>query len=144
MANSTMKLFVLVAIIVSITYVTPAGTAQIAQAPRSKDGLIAHVEHNGLSFAIKIDAADNRFLTIDIPRKTGFYARSSLPAVRLKVLWSGDSTIEGSAELMPGAISMGGWDEIYYRFALQRHTVVDDIHSVTISIGDQTYTVMPF
>ncbi len=39
---------------------------------------------------------------------------------------------------------MGGWDEIYYRFALQRHTVVDDIHSVTISIGDQTYTVMPF
>jgi len=52
--------------------------------------------------------------------------------------------IEGPAELIPGAVSMGGWDEIHYRFALQRHTVVDDIHSVTISIGDQTYTVMPF
>jgi hypothetical protein len=139
-----MKLFILVAIIVSITYVAPAGTAQIAQAPRSKDGRIAHVEHNGLSFAIKIDGADDRFLTIDIPRKTGAYARSSLPAVRLKILWSGDSTIEGPAELMPGAVSMGGWDEINYRFALQRHTVVDDIHSVTTSIGDQTYTVMPF
>jgi hypothetical protein len=119
--------------------------------------LIAHIEHDGLSFSIKIDAVDERFLLISIPRRSGTYTWSSLPPVRLKVLTMGKARmrgnvlmretnppIEGPAELIPGAVSMGGWDEIHYRFALQRHTVVDDIHSVTISIGDQTYTVMPF
>jgi hypothetical protein len=55
-----------------------------------------------------------------------------------------DATMEGPAELVPAVIANGGWDEIKYRFALQRHANVNDIHSVTISIGDQTYTVMPF
>ena len=36
------------------------------------------------------------------------------------------------------------WVDINYRFALQRHTTVNDIHSVTISIGDQTYTAFPY
>lgn len=38
-------------------------------------GLIAHIEHDGLSFSIRIDAADESFLAIDVPEKTG----SALP-----------------------------------------------------------------
>jgi hypothetical protein len=141
-----MKLVVLAAMIAAITYFAPAGRTQTPQAPCCKDGrLIAHIEHDGLSFSIKIDAADDRFLSIGIPRRTGAYTWSSLPPVHLKVLMRGtEHPIEGPAELIPGAVSMGGWDEIRYRFALQRHTVVDDIHSVAISIGDQTYTAYPF
>jgi hypothetical protein len=141
-----MKLALLTAIIASIAYSAPTGMAQIAQTPCCKDGrLIAHIEHDGLSFSIKIDAADDRFLLISIPRKSGTYTWSSLPPVHLKVLLKeSDAAIEGPGELIPGTISMGGWDEIKYRFALQKRTVVDDIHSVTISIGNQTYTAMPF
>ncbi len=141
-----MKSVLLAAIIASIAYSAPTGMAQTAQAPCCKDGrLIAHIEHDGLSFSIKIDAADDRFLLISIPRKSGTYTWLSLPPVHLKVLLSeSNAVIEGPAELIPGAISMGGWDEIKYRFALQKRTVVDDIHSVTISIGNQTYTAMPF
>lgn len=141
-----MKLVLLTAIIAPIVYSAPIGTAQIAQAPCCKDGrLIAHIEHDGLSFSIKIDAADDRFLLISIPPKSGTYALSSLPAVHLKVLMrETDTTIEGPAERVPYAISMGGRDDIKYRFALQRRIIVDDIHSVTISIGNQTYTAMLF
>ncbi len=141
-----MKLVVLAVIIASITYSASTGRAQIVQAPCCKDGrLIAHIEHDGLSFSIRIDAADDRYLLISIFRKSGTYTRSSLPPVHLKVLLKeSDAKIEGPAELIPSAISMGGWDEIRYRFALQRHTIVDDIQSVTISIGDQTYTAMLF
>jgi hypothetical protein len=157
-AEVAMKLDMLAATIALIVCSVPGGKAQTAQAPCCEDGrLIAHIEHDGLSFSIKIDAVDERFLLISIPRRSGTYTWSSLPPVRLKVLTMGKARmrgnvlmretnppIEGPAELIPGAVSMGGWDEIHYRFALQRHTVVDDIHSVTISIGDQTYTVMPF
>jgi hypothetical protein len=157
-AEVAMKLDMLAATIALIVCSVPGGKAQTAQAPCCKDGrLIAHIEHDGLSFSIKIDAVDDRFLLISIPRRTGSYTRSSLPPVHLKVLTMGNAQmrgniqmretnppIEGPAELVPGTVSMGGWDDIDYRFALQRHTVVDDIHSVTISIGDQTYTAMPF
>jgi hypothetical protein len=153
-----MKLVVLAATIASIAFSAPTGRAQIAQAPCCKDGrLIAHIEHDGLSFSIKIDATDDRFLSISIPRRSGTYNRSSLPPVHVKVLTRENAQmrgsvlmretnppIEGPAEFVPGTISMGGWDEIKYRFDLQRRTVVDDIHSVTISTGDQIYTVMPF
>jgi hypothetical protein len=157
-AEVAMKLDMLAAIIALTVCSVPGGRAQTAQAPSCEDGrLIAHIEHDGLSFSIKIDAADDRSLSIFIPRRSGTYNWSSLPPVHVKVLTMGNAQmkgnvlmretnppLEGPAELIPGAISMGGWDEIHYRFALQRHTVVDDIHSVTISIGDQTYTVMPF
>jgi hypothetical protein len=136
-----MKLIVLAVIIASITYSAPTGRAQTAQAPCREDGRwIANIEHDGLHFSIKMDAADNRFLSIVIGRKSGTYTRSSLPPVRLKVLMRGtDHPIEGPAELLP-SVSNAGWDETRYRFALQRHTVVDDMQTVTISIGDQTYT----
>ena len=153
-----MKLDMLAAIIALIVCSVPGGRAQTAQAPSCEDSrLIAHIEHDGLSFSIKIDSADDRFLSISIPRRSGTYHWSSLPRVHMNVLTMGNAQmrgnilmretnppIEGPAELIPGTVSMGGWDEIHYRFALQRHTVVGDIHSVTISIGDQTYTVMPF
>ena len=123
--------------------------------------MIAHIEHDGLSFSIKMDAADDRYLLIGIPRKDGTFTWSSLPPVHLKVLTVGkprivatvqgkpvigrddNPPIEGQAEPIPGAIMNGEWTDIRYRFDLQRHTSVDDIHSVTISIGDQTYTVFP-
>jgi hypothetical protein len=91
-----MKLVFLAAIIASIAYSAPSGMAQIAQAPCCKDGrLIAHIEHDGLSFSIKIDAADDRFLLISIPRKSGTYTWSSLPPVHLKVLLrESDAAIE--------------------------------------------------
>jgi hypothetical protein len=153
-----MKLNMLASIIALAVCSVPGGSAQTAPVPCCKDGrLIAHVEHDGLSFSIKIDAADDRFLLITIPRRSGTYDWSSLPPVHVKVLTMGNAEmrgnvlmretnpdIEGPAELFRGAVSMGGWDDIHYRFALQRHTVVDDIHSVTISIGHQTYTVYPF
>jgi hypothetical protein len=153
-----MKLYIPAAAIALIACSVPGGRAQTAQAPSCEDGrLIAHIEHDGLSFSIRIDAADDRFLLISIPRRTDSYTWSALPTVHLKVLTMGNAQmrgnvlmretnppIEGPAELTPGTVSMGGWDEIKYRFALQRHTVVNGIHSVTISIGDQTYTAMPF
>jgi hypothetical protein len=33
---------------------------------------------------------------------------------------------------------------VAYIFPLQRHVTVDDIHSVTLWIGDQEYTALPF
>src|SRR5271156_4164010 len=125
-----MKSIVLAAIIASITYSAPTGRAQTAQAPCREDGrLIADVEHDGLHFSISINAADDRFLSIYIPRKSGTYTWSSLPPVRLKVLMRAtDHPIEGPAELVP-SVSNGGWDEIRYRFALQRHTVVGDMQT---------------
>jgi hypothetical protein len=153
-----MRLVGLAAIIAAIACSAPTGRAQTAQAPSCKDGrLIAHIEHDGLSFSIEIEAADDRFLSISIPRKDGTFTLLSLPSVHLKVLMVGKERVvgnvhmrddlppvEGPAELIPGMIGMGGWVDINYRFALQRHTTVNDIHSVTISIGDQTYTAFPY
>jgi hypothetical protein len=102
--------------------------------------LIAHIEHDGLSFSISIDAADESFLSIIIPRKTQSYTSSSLPPVRIKVVMADGASIEGAADRLVGAISNGGWDDIRYRFALRKRAVVDDVFSVTIWIGDQSYT----
>ena len=139
-----MKLSVLTAMVAVILFTAPNVRAQTAQTSHFRNGLIAHIEHDGLSFSIRIDPANDQYLAINIPQKTGSYTWSSLPPVRLKVLMRGtDHPIEGPAELLP-SVSNAGWDETRYRFALQRHTVVDDMQTVTISIGDQTYTVMPF
>lgn len=63
-----MKLDMLAATIALIVCSVPGGKAQTAQAPCCEDGrLIAHIEHDGLSFSIKIDAVDDRFLLISIP-----------------------------------------------------------------------------
>jgi hypothetical protein len=64
MGGCKMKLFTLAAILASMTFVAPLGRAQ-----NKHDRLIAHVEHEDLSFSIAIDPADDRFLAIDIPQK---------------------------------------------------------------------------
>jgi hypothetical protein len=116
-----------------------------AQAQSRKNArLIAHIEHDGLIFSIAIDAADESFLRISIPRRTQSYTISSLPPVRIKVVMADDAIIEGPADRLSGAISNGGWDDIRYRFALRKRAVVDDIRSVTIWIGDQNYTAFTF
>jgi hypothetical protein len=110
----------------------------------NKGRLLAHIEHDGLSFSIQVCEADESFLKIVIPEKTGSITASSGPVVHLKVLMADDAIIEGPAELVPGAVSNGGWVEVRYRFALRKNTVVEGIHSVTIRIGDQSYTAYPF
>jgi hypothetical protein len=135
--------------IITITACLFATSMLQAQAVRQvqdcKDaGLIAHIEHDGLSFSIRIDAADESFLKIGVPERSRSVSSSSGPAVRLKVLMANDAIIEGPAERIPATLSNGGYDEITYRFSLRKRTVVDDIHSVTIWIGDQSYTVFPF
>ncbi len=109
-----MKLVVLAAIIASIGYCAPTGRAQIAQAPACKDGrLIAHIEHDGLSFSVAIDAADDRFLVIGIPRKDGTFTLSSLPPVHLKVLMMGKERVVGNVlmrDSLPPVERLGGTD----------------------------------
>lgn len=137
----------------------PSGRAQSAQVPCcDKDGqLIVHIEHDDLIFSIHMDATDDRFLLISIPRKTESPDPSSLPPVHLKVFTmdkarkDGDvmvretaPPIEGQAELIPVWIQSGGWVGFRYRFDLRKPTVLDDIQSVIISIGDQTYTAFPY
>ena len=112
--------------------------------PRRNARLIAHIEHDDQSFSIAIDAADESFLRIIIPRKTQSYTSSSLPPLRVKVIMADETIIEGVADRLVGAISNGGWDEIRYQFALRHRVNVDDIHSVTIWIGDQSYTAFTY
>jgi hypothetical protein len=145
-----MKSYLLVAMVVSAfgisaqslrqTIVPPVANAQ-TQAIRKNPRLIAHIEHDGLSFSIAIDAADESFLKIVVPRRTQSYIESSLPAVRLKVVMVDESIIDGAAVRNIGVISNAGWDDITYRFALRKRAAVDDIFSITIWIGDETYTV---
>ena len=154
-----MKLKVQTTIFLLIACHVSNGRAQPAQVPCCDENgrLIVHIEHDGLIFSVNMDATDDRFLLITIPRKDGTFDLSSLPPVHLRVLTvekarkvgnivmrDTDPPIEGQAEVIPGWISNGGWTEIRYRFALQKYTVIDDIQSVTISIGDQTYTAFPY
>ena len=88
------------AIIVLIVCSVPGGRAQTAQTPGCRDSrLIAHIEHDGLSFSIAIDAADDRFLSISIPRKDGTFTVSSLPPVHLKVLMVGKERVVGNVHM---------------------------------------------
>ena len=122
--------------------VQPLPSAQVQS--RKNAQLIAHIEHDGLIFSIEIDATDESLLRISIPRKTQSYTSSSLPPVRIKVVMADLSVIEGPADRLVGAIGNGGWDDIRYRFALGKRAVVDEIHSVTIWIGDQSYTAFTY
>jgi len=125
--------------------------AHPAQSPvtrATKEGrnvrLIAHIEHNGLSFRVAIDDADESFLKISIPEEDKSFARSQRPVVRLKVLMRSDKVLEGRAEPTPGWVGSGGYVDVTYRFGLGKRTVVDEIHSVTIWIGDERYVLFPF
>ena len=106
--------------------------------------LIANIEHNGLRFKVAIDDADESFLKIHIPEEDRSFAKSERPVVRLKVLMRNDKVIEGRAEPTPGWVGSGGYVDVTYRFGLGKRTVVDEIHSVTIWIGAERYTLFPF
>jgi hypothetical protein len=111
---------------------------------RRNANLIAHIEHDGLSFSISIDPRDDSLLKITIPEKQSSFDVSSRPLVRLKIVMRDDSIIQGVAKESPPWIGNGGWVDVGYQFALGRRVSVDDIHSVTIWIGDQQYAAFPF
>lgn len=126
------------------------------------ENLVAHIEHDGLSFSIRIDDQDNRFLKIGVPEKTDRLKAAPSQPVRARVQMSGGSRInpatgiperaadnrnpiiEGEAIEHPPYWTSGGWVDVEYRFPLGRRVVVRDIHSVEIWIGNQHYTAYPF
>jgi hypothetical protein len=126
------------------------------------DNLIAHIEHDDLSFSIRIDDQDNRFLKIVVPEKTDKFKTAPRQSVRVRVQMSNDSRInpatgiperaadnrnpiiEGAAIEHPPYLASGGWVDVEYRFPLARRVVVRDIHSVEIWIGNHHYTACPF
>jgi hypothetical protein len=126
------------------------------------DKLIAHIEHDGLSFSIRIDDQDNRFLKIVVPEKADRFTAAPRRSLRVRVQMSGDSRInpatgiperttdnrnpiiEGAAIEHPPWVASGGWADVEYRFPLGRRVAVRDIHSVEIWIGNQHYTACPF
>jgi hypothetical protein len=130
------------------SYAAPSEHTQMGQQqkPCKSSRLIAHIEHNGLSFAISVDSSDDSFLDIDVPQRSGTLAASSPPTVKLKVLMADDTVISGTAQNNLPWAGNGGWDEITYQFGLGlgRHATVDAIQSVTISVGDESYTAFPF
>jgi|SRR5579862_32573 hypothetical protein len=115
-----------------------------AQPDGRNSHLIAHIEHDGLIFSVALDVTDEKYLKIVIPEKDQSFAASQRPIVRLRVVMRDDTIIDGRAEPTNTWISMGGWVDVTYRFALGKPVVVDDIHSVTIWIADQSYTLFPF
>jgi hypothetical protein len=106
--------------------------------------LIAHIEHKGLSFSISINPQDDSFLKIVIPERFSPSVATSRPSVRLSVLMRDDSVIEGVAKENPPWVGGGGWVDVGYLFAMGRKVSVDEIHSVTIWIGDERYVAFPF
>jgi hypothetical protein len=137
-----MKNILLTAAIASVLGSVSFTHAQVGQ----RGQLITHMEHDGLSFAIRFDPTSNGALAIGIPRRTGSYDLKNLPPVHLKVrLREGaPSVLEGTADMVQGIISNAGSDNIEYRFPFSRKTDMDDIFSVEIRIGDQTYTAYTF
>lgn len=94
----------------AIVHAAPVAQRQLEDCKNPR--LIAHIEHDGLSFSIRIDPADGSFLSIDVPEKNGSVDASSPPAVRLKVLMTDDAILEGAAVRIRSSVSNGGWDEI--------------------------------
>jgi hypothetical protein len=136
------KIILLTAVISSALCSVPLTHAQTGQHSQ----LITHIEHGGLSFSIRFDPKSNGALAIGIPRRTGSYDLKQLPPVHLKVrLRQGaPNIVEGTAAMVQGIISNAGSDNIEYRFLFSRNTDMDDILSVEIRIGDQTYTAFTF
>ena len=125
---------------------SPAAQFQTARRTEGRRNarLIAHIEHNGLSFSVAIDEADESRLKILIPEKAQLFETSERRVVRIKALMRNDKVIEGRAEPSPGWVGSGGYVDVTYRFGLGKSTTVDEIHSVTIWIGDERYTLFPF
>ncbi|MHC1764607.1 MAG: hypothetical protein AB9869_09900 [Verrucomicrobiia bacterium] len=111
---------------------------------RAHPNLIAHVRHNEISFSVAVDQHDPAYLRIIVPER--FSPSAPLPerTVNVRVLMRDDSRREGIAQrLTPTAVNAGGAD-INYMFSLGRRISVDDIHSVRVTIDDDTYEVFPF
>jgi hypothetical protein len=111
---------------------------------RRHPNLIAHIEHDNLSFSVSLDGSDTSFLNIHISEEDSVYKSSPLPTVQLRVQMTDDAVIEGGAQKEYPWVGNGGWMEMYYQFPLGRRALVDDIHSVTVSISGQKYVLSPF
>lgn len=123
-----------------------AATLPGVRAPQQSQGrLIGHVDHNGLDFRISLESGDSS-LAIDIPEPDSLYRHRTVtpPSVKLRVQLKTDAVIEGSAPPTPPWVGSGGWVDVTYRFMLHRRISVDDIHGVTIDIGNQRFTVYPW
>jgi hypothetical protein len=55
-----------------------------------------------------------------------------------------DKIIEGDAQKPRFWYGSGGWSELDYQFGLGLPSVLDDMHSVTVTINGQTYELSPF
>jgi hypothetical protein len=111
---------------------------------RRNQNLIAHIEHRGRSFSIAIDESHAGRLRIIIPEKMTFLSIPPLPLVKLRVQMRDDKIVEGVAKKNLPWSGGGGWLDVTYVFPLPRQVTVDDIHSVTLSIGDEEFTAFPF
>ena len=106
--------------------------------------LIAHIEHDSLSFSVSLDDRDMRSLKIHISEEESIADSSPYPTVQLRVQLTDDKIVEGEAPKPLASYGNGGWAEMEYRFELGRRVMMDDIHSVTISINGQRYMLCPF
>ena len=123
-----------------------AGFAAAFFGPMTADALqvrecerrIAHVVHDGISFSISI-SRDGQSLEIVAPEKSGIEPRP----ISVRLRFRDESALEGSPERQP-SIGRGGYTDWHYRFAAKRSLTISSIFSVRISVGDQTFEVMPW
>ena len=103
--------------------------------------LLAHIEHDDLHFSVSLNPAAQSFLTIHIAQRDSI---KSSPTVHVRAQMTDEKIIEGDAQKPRVWYGNGGWSELDYRFQLRRSAVIDDIHSVTITINEQQYELCPF
>jgi len=111
---------------------------------RKFPNLLAHIQHDGDHFSVSLNQAEKSFLTVHISEKSSVLKSSPPPAVKLRVQMADDTVIEGPAQKPPVGYGNGGWDELDFRFELKRRVLLDDIHSVTVTINSHEYTLSPF
>jgi hypothetical protein len=110
--------------------------------PRRYPNLLAHIQHDDLSFSVSLNPAKQSFLIIHISERDSVF--KSLPTVLMRVQMTDDKVIEGPAVKPRMWYGNGGYSEMDYRFELGRSAVIDDIHSVTVTINGEKYDLCPF
>jgi hypothetical protein len=108
---------------------------------RRYPNLLAHIHHDNLSFSVSLNPAEQSFLTIHISQRDSI---KSSPNVHVRVHMTDEKVIEGDAQKPRMWYASGGWSELDYRFELGRRALMDDIHSVTVTISGQQYELSPF
>jgi len=105
--------------------------------------LIAHIDHGNTHFSVELaHSSDETFLRIRIPEKQG--AENTLgTSLRARVVFQDNSVIEGAPKPALG-LGSGGWIGHNYHLHLKNGTSVDDIVSVTLWIGKESYVVYRF